>query len=95
MEITNFGPLIMTNDSESIQQLFEELGSTKRHEKKHVTENKDGGFRMKDEAIGILESHGFKNMSGDGKVIDTGSSKTAIMIAPSGFAINVVYHIRK
>lgn len=40
MEITNFGPLIMTNDA-------------------------------------------------------TGSSKTAVMIAPSGFAINVVYHIRK
>ena len=48
-----------------------------------------------DEAMGILEAHGFKNMSGDGNVIDTGSSKTAVMIAPSGFAINVVYHIRK
>ncbi len=124
MEITNFGPLIMTKDAENIQQLFEELGFTKRHEKKDVTENKDGGFRMKDEdghglavaqvsrvpqdfvtvqmnvrdfdeAMGILEAHGFKNMSGDGTVIDTGSSKTAIMIAPSGFAINVVYHIRK
>ena len=49
MEITSFGPLIMTNDAQSIQQLFEELGFTKRHEKKDVTENKDGGFRMKDE----------------------------------------------
>ena len=48
MEITNFGPLIMTKDSESIKQLFEELGFTKRHEKKDVNENKDGGFRMKD-----------------------------------------------
>ena len=124
MEITSFSPLIMTNDSQSIQQLFEELGFTKRHEKKDVNENKDGGFRMKDEnghglavaqvsrvpqdfvvvqmnvrdfdeSMGILEAHGFKNMSGDGNVTDTGSSKTAIMIAPSGFAINVVYHIRK
>lgn len=45
--------------------------------------------------IELLESHGFKNMRGDGDVIDTGSSKTAVMMAPSGFAINVVYHVRK
>lgn len=124
VEITSFSPLIMTRDSESIQQLFEELGFTKRHEKKDVTEDKSGGFRMKDEAghgisiaqvdrvpqdfvvvqmnvrdfdeaMGILEAHGFKNMNGEGTVIDTGSSKTAIMMSPSGFAINVVYHVRK
>ena len=47
-----------------------------------------------DEAIELLTAHGFTNMRGDGNVIDTGSSKTAMMIAPSGFAVNVVYHIK-
>lgn len=47
-----------------------------------------------DAAIELLSSHGFKNMRGEGDVIDTGSSKTAVMISPSGFAINVVYHIK-
>ena len=122
MNITSFSPLIMSSDAESIAKLFEELGFSKRHEKKEVTEAKDGGFRMKDddghgvsvaqvnrmprdmvaiqinvddfdEAMGLLEARGFKNMSG--KVIDTGSSKTAMMIAPSGFGINVVYHVKK
>lgn len=44
------------------------------------------------EAMDILTARGFKNMTG--RVIDTGSSKTAVMIAPSGFAINVIYHVR-
>ena len=48
-----------------------------------------------DEAMALLSAHGFKNMRGEGNVIDTGSSKTAVMISPSGFAINVVYHIKK
>ena len=47
-----------------------------------------------DEAMALLSSHGFKNMRGEGNVIDTGSSKTAVMISSSGFAINVVYHIK-
>lgn len=47
-----------------------------------------------DEAIAILSANGFTNMRGEGNVIDTGSSKTAVMISPSGFAINVVYHIK-
>ena len=47
-----------------------------------------------DEAIELLSSFGFTNMRGDGNVIDTGSSKTAVMIAPTGFAINVVYHVK-
>ncbi len=124
MEITNFGPLIMTNDSESVAKIFEDLGFVKTHEKKDVTETHDSGFRMKDadghglaiaqvdrmpqdmttvqmnvrdfdEAIELLTKHGFKNKRGEGDVIDTGSSKTALMISPSGFAINVIYHIRK
>lgn len=123
MEITNFSPLIMTNDSEGVGKLFEELGFVKQHEKKDATDNKDSGFRMKDadghrvsiaqvnrmprdlvavqinvhdfEAMmELLSAHGFKNMAGEGNIIDTGSSRTAVMISPSGFAINVVYHIR-
>ena len=47
-----------------------------------------------DEAIELLSVHGFTNMRGEGNVIDTGSSKTAMMISPSGFAFNVVYHIK-
>lgn len=121
MKITSFSPLIMTKDAENAARIFEELGFEKRHEKKEVTENKDGGFRMKDadghgvsigqvsqipqdmvcvqmnvddfeEATALLEKHGFKNMYG--RVIDTGSSKTAVMASPSGFVINVVHHIK-
>jgi hypothetical protein len=47
-----------------------------------------------DEAMEILKSHGFINMRGEGNVIDTGSSKTAVMVSPSGFAVNVVYHVK-
>lgn len=47
-----------------------------------------------DEAIETLSSFGFKNLRGEGDVINTGSSLSAVMVAPSGFAINVVYHIK-
>ena len=47
-----------------------------------------------DEAYDFLVSKGFKNASGD-KVIDTGSSKAALMISPSGFGIGLAEHIRK
>ena len=36
-----------------------------------------------DEAMALLKSHGFVNMRGEGNVIDTGSSKTAMIVAPS------------
>lgn len=47
-----------------------------------------------DEAVEILSSFGFKNLRGEGNVINTGSSLSAVMVAPSGFAVNVVYHIK-
>lgn len=47
-----------------------------------------------DEAMELLSAHGFTNMRGEGDVIDTGSSKSAVMISTSGFAINVVYHVK-
>ena len=47
-----------------------------------------------DEAYELLESKGFKNSQGD-KVTETGSSKSTMMISPSGFSIVVSEHIRK
>ena len=46
-----------------------------------------------DEAYRMLEEKGFKNTSG--RITDTGSSKAAMMVSPSGFSISVVEHIRK
>lgn len=47
-----------------------------------------------DEAYSLLEVHGFKNFYGD-KTVGTDSSKSTLMISPSGFAINLVQHIKK
>ena len=46
-----------------------------------------------DEAYDFLVAHGFRNAQGD-KVTDTGSSHATLMVSPSGFAINLAYHIR-
>ncbi len=46
------------------------------------------------EAFELLESKGFKNSQGD-KITDTGTSKATMMVAPSGFGINITKHIRK
>ena len=48
-----------------------------------------------DEAYDFLVSKGFKNASGSDKVTDTGSSKVALLISPSGFGISLAEHIRK
>ena len=47
-----------------------------------------------DEAYRMLEEKGFKNAQGD-KITDTGSSKSTMMVSPSGFSISVIEHIRK
>ena len=47
-----------------------------------------------DEAYKLLEEKGFKIVEG-GKITDTGSSKAAMMVSPSGFSISVSEHIRK
>lgn len=47
-----------------------------------------------DEAYALLEAHGFRNAQGD-YVTDTGSSIATLMISPSGFAINLVKHIKQ
>jgi hypothetical protein len=47
-----------------------------------------------EEAYEFLKSRGFVNFQGD-KITDTGTSKAAMMISPSGFSISVSHHIRK
>ena len=47
-----------------------------------------------DEAYRMLEEKGFKNAQG-GKITDTGSSKSTMMVSPSGFSISIAEHIRK
>ena len=46
-----------------------------------------------DEAYELLKSHGFKNFYGD-QTVAMKSSESTIMISPSGFAINLVQHIK-
>ena len=47
-----------------------------------------------DEAYQLLLSKGFRNYYGD-RIVETRTSKSALMIAPSGFSINLIQHIRK
>ena len=46
-----------------------------------------------DEAYKLLTEHGFKNFYGD-KTVEMKSSRSALLISPSGFAINLIQHIR-
>ena len=56
------------------------------------------GIRMNvddfDSAYQLLMEHGFKNVYGE-KAVDTATSKSAVLISPSGFGINLIQHIRK
>lgn len=47
-----------------------------------------------DEAFELLTARGFKSFYGD-KAADTPTSRSAVMIAPSGYTINLVEHIKK
>ena len=47
-----------------------------------------------DEAYNFLTSKGFVNPQGD-RITDTGTSKSELLISPSGFAISLSMHIRK
>lgn len=47
-----------------------------------------------DEAYQLLLARGFKNYYGD-HAIETKTSRSALMISPSGFSINLIQHIRK
>ena len=46
-----------------------------------------------DEAYKMLEEKGFKNAQGE-KVTNTGSSKSTMMVSPSGYSISIAEHIR-
>ena len=46
-----------------------------------------------DTAYQLLTEHGFVNFYGD-KTLETKSSRSALMIAPSGFCFNLVQHIK-
>jgi hypothetical protein len=46
-----------------------------------------------DEAYKMLEEKGFKNAQGD-RITNTGSSKSTMMVSPSGFSISVAEHIK-
>ena len=47
-----------------------------------------------EEAKAILVKHGFVNQNA-GKTVESSSSRSEFMVSPSGFAINLVKHIRK
>ena len=47
-----------------------------------------------DEAFELLTARGFKNFYGD-KTVEMKSSRSALMISESGFAINLVQHIKR
>ena len=47
-----------------------------------------------EEAYDLLIAKGFKNFYGD-RAIPSKSAKSAIMISPSGFTINLIQHIKK
>ena len=47
-----------------------------------------------DEAYKMLEEKGFTNAQG-GRITHTGSSKSTMMVSPSGFSISITEHIRK
>lgn len=46
-----------------------------------------------DEAFNLLAAHGFKAMDGSSSL--TPSSKSVLMVSPSGFAIDIVKHIKE
>lgn len=47
-----------------------------------------------EEAYEMLEAKGFRNIR-DGQIIETPSSRMAIMASPTGFGIDLVKHIKK
>lgn len=46
-----------------------------------------------DEAFELLTSNGFKNPRGD-SITETPTSKSAFLVSPSGFAIDLVKHLK-
>ena len=47
-----------------------------------------------DEAYEFLKAHGFKNARGEDHTVESKSARSCLMIAPSGFSIQLTQHIR-
>ena len=47
-----------------------------------------------EKACAMLEEKGFTNVQGE-KITDTGSSRSTMMVSPSGFSISVAQHIKE
>ena len=47
-----------------------------------------------DEAYEMLTARGFKNVYGGRRTVSTGSARSAMMLSPSGIAINLIQHIK-
>lgn len=48
-----------------------------------------------DEAYEFLKSKGFKNASGEDRSVESASSRSCLLISPTGFSIQLTQHIRK
>ena len=48
-----------------------------------------------DEAYEFLKAHGFKNARGEDHTVESKSARSCLIIAPSGFSIQLTQHIRK
>ena len=48
-----------------------------------------------DEAYEFLKSKGFKNASGEDRSVESTSSRSCLLISPTGFSIQLTQHIRK
>ena len=46
-----------------------------------------------DEAFELLTAHGFKNRHDN--ITETGSSRSAVMVSPTGYEIALIKHVRK
>ncbi len=47
-----------------------------------------------DEAYEFMKAHGFKNARGEDRAVESKSARSCLMIAPSGFSIQLTQHIR-
>ena len=48
-----------------------------------------------DEAYAFLKAHGFVNPRGTDESVDSPSSRSCLLVSPSGFSIQLTQHIRK
>ena len=105
MRITSFNPMVLSAKADAAIELFESLGFERRHQKKDIDDQTAASVRLKDAngfhvdivQVDVLprDMTAIKMNVDDFRITDTGSSKSVMMVSPSGFAINLVKHIRK